>query len=109
MVLGRAMHITAGVWVNDDEPGLLEDTLEWLDKLAPPSWQSRPTTSRASSRPTPATSATTAAARTTVTRTGRTCSSTTRSCLPITDGRSTSGPWQAVFYAEFDGRGQSGS
>ena len=36
MVLVSAMHITAGVWINDDEPGILEDTLEWLDKLAPP-------------------------------------------------------------------------
>jgi thiamine phosphate synthase YjbQ (UPF0047 family) len=41
MVLVSAMHITAGVWVNDDEPGILEDTLEWLDKLAPPSWRPR--------------------------------------------------------------------
>ena len=39
MVLVSAMHITAGVWINDDEPGILEDTLEWLDKLAPPSWK----------------------------------------------------------------------
>src|SRR3954451_6590008 len=39
MVLVSAMHITAAVWVNDDEPGILADTLEWLDKLAPPSWQ----------------------------------------------------------------------
>jgi len=39
MVLVSAMHITAGVWVNDNEPGLHEDTLEWLDKLAPPSWK----------------------------------------------------------------------
>src|SRR3954463_7496032 len=38
-VLVSAMHITAGVWVNDDEPGILADTLEWLDKLAPPSWK----------------------------------------------------------------------
>src|SRR4051795_3804853 len=38
MVLVSAMHITAAVWVNDDEPGILADTLEWLDKLAPPSW-----------------------------------------------------------------------
>src|SRR5438045_9454347 len=38
-VLVCAMHITAGVWINDDEPGILEDTLEWLDKLAPPSWK----------------------------------------------------------------------
>src|SRR5829696_2816985 len=39
MVLVSAMHITAAVWVNDDEPGLHEDTLEWLDKVAPPSWK----------------------------------------------------------------------
>ena len=39
MVLVSAMHITAGVWVNDDEPGLHEDVLEWLDKIAPPSWR----------------------------------------------------------------------
>ena len=37
MALVSAMHITAGVWVNDDEPGIHEDTLEWLDKIAPPS------------------------------------------------------------------------
>jgi len=39
MALVSAMHITAGVWVNDDEPGLHRDVLEWLDKVAPPSWQ----------------------------------------------------------------------
>ena len=39
MVLVSAMHITAGVWVNDDEPGIHADTLEWLDKIAPPSWK----------------------------------------------------------------------
>ena len=39
MVLVSAMHITAGVWVNDDEPGIQADTLEWLDKIAPPSWK----------------------------------------------------------------------
>src|SRR5918998_5941731 len=39
MVLVSAMHITAGVWVNDDEPGIQADALEWLDKLAPPSWK----------------------------------------------------------------------
>src|SRR5262249_11290129 len=42
MVLVSAMHITAGVWVNDDEPGLHEDVLEWLDKVAPPSWKPAP-------------------------------------------------------------------
>ena len=39
MVLVSAMHITAGVWVNDDEPGIQADALEWLDKLAPPTWR----------------------------------------------------------------------
>src|SRR5438270_378461 len=39
MVLVAAMHITAAVWINDDEPGIQTDTLEWLDKLAPPSWK----------------------------------------------------------------------
>ena len=39
LVLVAAMHITAGVWINDDEPGLHEDVLEWLDKVAPPSWK----------------------------------------------------------------------
>ena len=71
MVLVSAMHITAGVWVNDDEPGLHEDVLEWLDKIAPPSCS-----------PMEVTTATTAAARTTATRTSRTCSSTTRRSSP---------------------------
>ena len=31
LVLVSAMHITAGVWVNDDEPGILEDSVVWLD------------------------------------------------------------------------------
>ena len=39
MVLVAAMHITAAVWINDDDPGLQADTLEWLDKIAPPSWK----------------------------------------------------------------------
>ena len=104
MVLVSAMHITAGVWVNDDEPGILEDALEWLDKLAPAVVEAgRRTTSRASCCRTPATTATTAAARTTATRTSRTCSCTTRSCCPMTEGRLDLGPWQQVFYAEFDG------
>src|SRR4051794_2936647 len=39
MALVSAMHITAGVWINDDEPGIQADALEWLDKIAPPSWK----------------------------------------------------------------------
>ena len=78
MVLVSAMHITAGVWVNDDEPGLQADTLEWLDKLAPPSWK-EPANDVARDLPrTPATTGTTPAARTTATPTSRTSWSTTR-------------------------------
>ena len=69
MALVSAMHITAGVWINDDEPGIQADALEWLDKLAPPS---------GSSCPTAATTATIAAAKTTATPTSRTCSCTIR-------------------------------
>jgi len=58
MVLVSAMHITAGVWVNDDEPGLHEDVLEWLDQVPPPSCL-----------PMAATIATIAVARTTATPT----------------------------------------
>ena len=36
LALVAAMHITSAVWINDDEPGLHEDVLEWLDKIAPP-------------------------------------------------------------------------
>ena len=42
LALVSAMHITAGVWVNDDEPGLQADVLEWLDKIAPATWQEPP-------------------------------------------------------------------
>ena len=35
MILVSAMHITAGVWVNDAEDGLIADIDEWLEKLAP--------------------------------------------------------------------------
>ena len=35
LVLVNAMHITASVFINDDEPGLHEDYKEWLEKLAP--------------------------------------------------------------------------
>ena len=53
MVLVSAMHITAGVWINDDEPGIQADALEWLDKLAPPSWRSRTARWRAHCCPNP--------------------------------------------------------
>src|SRR4051794_41952562 len=42
LALVSAMHITAGVWVNDDEPGIQADALEWLDKLRPAPRQGPP-------------------------------------------------------------------
>jgi thiamine phosphate synthase YjbQ (UPF0047 family) len=106
MVLVSAMHITAGVWVNDDEPGIQADTLEWLDKIAPPSW-SEPSNE---------------VARQLLPEGGdyrhhrggedngdahlKNLLTHQQVVLPITDGRLDLGPWQQVFYCEFDGRRQ---
>jgi thiamine phosphate synthase YjbQ (UPF0047 family) len=106
MVLVSAMHITAGVWVNDDEPGIQADTLEWLDKIAPPSWTE------------PAKDV----ARELLPDGGdyrhhrggedngdahlKNLLTHHQVILPVTEGRLDLGPWQAVFYCEFDGRRQ---
>jgi thiamine phosphate synthase YjbQ (UPF0047 family) len=103
LALVSAMHITAGVWVNDDEPGILADALEWLDKLAPPTWQ-RPTGE---------------VARELLPEGGdyrhhrggedngdahlKNLLVHHQAIVPVTDGRLDLGPWQAIFYAEFDG------
>jgi len=87
MVLVSAMHITAGVFINDDEPGLHQDIMDWLDKLAP----------RADYRHH---------------RTGedngdahlRNLLVGHQVIVPVTQGRLDLGPWQQVFYAEFDGQ-----
>jgi secondary thiamine-phosphate synthase enzyme len=87
-VLVSAMHITAGVYVNDAESGLIQDIEEWLEKLAPYRSDYRHH------------------------RTGETNGDAHLKSLlvhhevivPITDGRLDLGPWQQVYYAEFDGR-----
>ena len=87
-VLVSAMHITAGVFVNDDEPGILEDIDAWLEGLAP---------FRADYRHH---------------RTGETNGDSHlknllihhQVLLPVTKGKLDLGPWQQVFYAEFDGQ-----
>jgi thiamine phosphate synthase YjbQ (UPF0047 family) len=104
MALVSAMHITAGVWINDDEPGILEDTLEWLDKIAPPSW-------------TPPANDVASALMPNIGdyrhhRGGEDNGDAHLKNLlvhhqvivPVTDGRLDLGPWQAIFYAEFDGQ-----
>jgi thiamine phosphate synthase YjbQ (UPF0047 family) len=103
MALVSAMHITAGVWVNDDEPGIQADALEWLDKLAPPTWR-RPAND---------------VARALLPDDGdyrhhlggedngdahlKNLLVHHQVIVPVTNGRLDLGPWQAVFYCEFDG------
>jgi secondary thiamine-phosphate synthase enzyme len=88
MALVSAMHITAGVFVNDDEGGLHQDIWKWLEHLAPfdANYQHH--------------------------RTGETNGDAhLKSMLvhhqvivPITKGALDLGPWQQIFYAEFDGQ-----
>lgn len=88
MVLVSAMHITAGVYVNDAEAGLIQDIDDWLEHLAPfnPDYRHH--------------------------RTGETNGDSHLKSLlihhevllPITGGKLDLGPWQQVYYAEFDGQ-----
>jgi secondary thiamine-phosphate synthase enzyme len=88
MALVSAMHITAGVFVNDDEPGLWSDIWKWLQQLAPegPDYEHH--------------------------RTGEDNGDAHLKSLlihhqvvvPITKGSLDLGTWQQIFYAEFDGQ-----
>lgn len=88
MVLVSAMHITAAVYVNDDESGLIQDIDQWLEGLAPFRENYRHH------------------------QTGETNGDSHLKSLlihhevilPITAGKLDLGPWQRVFYAEFDGQ-----
>jgi thiamine phosphate synthase YjbQ (UPF0047 family) len=104
MVLVSAMHITAGVWVNDDEPGLLEDALEWLDKLAPPTWKEPANDVAAALQPDPGDYRHHRGGEDNGDAHFKNLLVHHQVVLPVTDGRLDLGPWQAVFYAEFDGR-----
>jgi thiamine phosphate synthase YjbQ (UPF0047 family) len=103
MVLVSAMHITAGVWVNDDEPGILADTLEWLDKLAPPSWKSPANEVARALGPDPGDYRHHRGGEDNGDAHLKNLLVHHQVVLPITDGRLDLGPWQQVFYAEFDG------
>jgi secondary thiamine-phosphate synthase enzyme len=88
MVLVSAMHITAGVYVNDWEEGLIEDFGEWLEKLAPSGrnyhhHQTGEDNGDAHLK------------RSLIGH---------QVMLPITNGALDLGPWEQVFYAEFDGQ-----
>jgi len=88
MCLVSAMHITAGIWVNDEEEGLKTDFIEWLEQLAParPEYRHHQTGED---------NADAHLKRTLVHH---------QVILPVTDGRLDLGPWEQVFYAEFDGQ-----
>ncbi|MEK6796808.1 MAG: secondary thiamine-phosphate synthase enzyme YjbQ [Spirochaetota bacterium] len=88
MVLVSAMHITAGVFVNDNESGILKDIDDMLERLAPYRDDYRHH------------------------RTGETNGDSHlknilthhQVIVPVTDGKLDLGPWQEIFYAEFDGQ-----
>jgi len=103
LVLVSAMHITAGVWVNDDEPGILEDALEWLDKLAPPSWQPPANDVARDLSPDPGDYRHHRGGEDNGDAHFKNLLVHHQVVLPITDGHLDLGPWQAVFYCEFDG------
>src|ERR671916_531490 len=106
LVLVSAMHITAGVWVNDDEPGILEDALEWLDKLAPPSWQPPANDVASQLSPDPGDYRHHRGGEDNGDAHFKNLLVHHQVVLPITDGHLDLGPWQAVFYCEFDSERQ---
>ena len=88
MVLVSAMHITSGVYVNDWEDGLIEDFQVWLEKLAPAGLPYRHHQTGEDN----------ADAHLKRTIMGH------QVMVPITNGKLDLGPWEQIFYAEFDGQ-----
>ena len=90
MALVSAMHITASIFVNDEEPGIKADLMEWAEKIAPdlPDYRHH--------------------------RTGEDNGDAHLKSLlfnheiiiPITNGKPDFGPWQQIFYGEWDGQRQ---
>ncbi|MBV9125868.1 MAG: YjbQ family protein [Planctomycetes bacterium] len=90
LVLVNAMHITASVFINDDEPGLHEDYRRWLEHLAP--FDPSPTTYKHNR-----TGEDNADAHLKRQVMGR------EVVVAITKGKLDFGPWEQIFYGEFDG------
>ncbi len=90
LVLVNAMHITASVYINDDESGLLQDYDDWLEKLAP-----HEPTSHYRHNLTGEDNGDAHLKRQIMGR---------EVVVAITDGKLDFGPWEQIFYAEFDGR-----
>jgi thiamine phosphate synthase YjbQ (UPF0047 family) len=104
MVLASAMHITAGIWVNDDEPGLHEDALEWLDKVAPPSWSGPANRVASELLPDPGDYRHHRGGEDNGDAHLKNLLVHHQAIVPVTAGSLDLGPWQQVFYCEFDGR-----
>ncbi len=91
LCLVNAMHITASVFINDDEPGLHRDYRKWLEELAP--FDASPDTYHHN-------------------RTGEDNADAHHKrqimgrevVVAITEGKLDFGPWETIFYGEFDGR-----
>jgi thiamine phosphate synthase YjbQ (UPF0047 family) len=103
MVLVSAMHITAGVWINDDEPGIQADALEWLDKLAPPSWRPAESDVARELLPDPGDYRHHRGGEDNGDAHLKNLLVHHQVIVPVTDGRLDLGPWQQIFYCEFDG------
>ena len=109
MVLVSAMHITAGVWVNDDEPGLHADALEWLDKIAPPSWSEPANDVAKQLLPDPGDYRHHRGGEDNGDAHLKNLLVHHQVILPVTEGRLDLGPWQQVFYTSSTGGARSGS
>jgi len=94
LVLVNAMHITASVYINDDERGLLADYEDWLEELAP----HEPISQYRHNR----TGEDNADAHLKRQIMGR------EVVVAVTNGRLDFGPWEQIFYGEFDGRRRKG-
>ena len=88
LVLVSAMHITTGVFVNDEEDGIKSDLMEWAEKLAPFRRDYKHHNTGESNADAHL----------------KSILFHHQVVLPVTDGRLDLGPWQQVFYAEFDGQ-----
>ena len=90
LCLVNAMHITASVFINDDEPGLHQDYDDWLEELAPHAPISRYRHNRTGEDNGDAHLKRQIMGREVV--------------VAVTNGRLDFGPWEQIFYGEFDGR-----
>jgi secondary thiamine-phosphate synthase enzyme len=90
LCLVNAMHITASVFINDDESGLHQDYEKWLEELAPHEPVSQYRHNRTGEDNADAHMKRQVMGRGVV--------------VAVTDGRLDFGPWEQIFYGEFDGR-----